>query len=288
MGIRFYCPNGHKLNVKDFQAGRRGICPYCETRIQIPMESTRLSRKELRRRGLTADPAFPKGVAIEEVTLEGHDDDEDQVVEEEPQAPDAQPAGESAAGSSDQPDRRAEEAASTREADSPAAAEPGSSASVAGGRAGPAWRRAGEASAAQSPQPAPSTEPPEPPPLPGQPPDPLAEAGDAVWYVRPPTGGQFGPAGPMVMRKWLDEHRVSADSLVWREGWDDWRKAGDVFIELKPSPAPVGAPAVPSLAATRRVRPRRVNRTQNALIIASLVVAVLALVLVFVIVVVMN
>ena len=26
MGIRFYCPNGHKLNVKEFQAGRRGIC----------------------------------------------------------------------------------------------------------------------------------------------------------------------------------------------------------------------------------------------------------------------
>ena len=24
--------------------------------------------------------------------------------------------------------------------------------------------------------------------------DPIAEAPDAVWYVRPPTGGQFGPA----------------------------------------------------------------------------------------------
>ena len=29
MGIRFFCPNGHKLNVKEFQAGRRGICPFC-------------------------------------------------------------------------------------------------------------------------------------------------------------------------------------------------------------------------------------------------------------------
>ena len=39
MGIRFYCPNGHKLNVKSFQAGRRGICPHCDVRFRIPQES---------------------------------------------------------------------------------------------------------------------------------------------------------------------------------------------------------------------------------------------------------
>ena len=39
MGIRFYCPNGHKLNVKDFLAGKRGICPECSARFQIPQES---------------------------------------------------------------------------------------------------------------------------------------------------------------------------------------------------------------------------------------------------------
>ena len=41
MGIRFFCPNGHKLNVKEFQAGRRGICPFCGAKIRIPTESTR-------------------------------------------------------------------------------------------------------------------------------------------------------------------------------------------------------------------------------------------------------
>lgn len=40
MGIRFYCPNGHKLNVKSFLAGKRGKCPDCDARFQIPMEST--------------------------------------------------------------------------------------------------------------------------------------------------------------------------------------------------------------------------------------------------------
>ena len=39
MGIRFTCPNGHKLNVKSFQAGMRGICPHCGVGVDIPLES---------------------------------------------------------------------------------------------------------------------------------------------------------------------------------------------------------------------------------------------------------
>ena len=39
MGIRFYCPSGHKLNVKTFLAGKRGICPHCGARFRIPKES---------------------------------------------------------------------------------------------------------------------------------------------------------------------------------------------------------------------------------------------------------
>ena len=63
--------------------------------------------------------------------------------------------------------------------------------------------------------------------------DPIAEAPDAVWYVRPPTGGQFGPADGAIMRRWLNEGRVSADALVWREGWPDWQSAGPVFPSLE-------------------------------------------------------
>jgi hypothetical protein len=39
MGIRFYCPNGHKLNVKVFLAGKRGICPECDAKFVVPFES---------------------------------------------------------------------------------------------------------------------------------------------------------------------------------------------------------------------------------------------------------
>lgn len=36
MGIRFHCPNGHKLHVKSFLAGKRGICPECGVKVIIP------------------------------------------------------------------------------------------------------------------------------------------------------------------------------------------------------------------------------------------------------------
>ena len=39
MGIRFLCPNGHKLNVKAHLAGMRGICPHCAVRFLVPAKS---------------------------------------------------------------------------------------------------------------------------------------------------------------------------------------------------------------------------------------------------------
>ncbi|MDR1485581.1 MAG: DUF4339 domain-containing protein [Planctomycetaceae bacterium] len=46
MGIRFFCPNGHKLHVKSQLAGLRGFCPECGIDLVVPMESTRRSSKE--------------------------------------------------------------------------------------------------------------------------------------------------------------------------------------------------------------------------------------------------
>jgi len=39
MGIRFSCPNGHKLHVKEFLAGKRGVCPSCGAKFIIPQPS---------------------------------------------------------------------------------------------------------------------------------------------------------------------------------------------------------------------------------------------------------
>jgi len=60
----------------------------------------------------------------------------------------------------------------------------------------------------------------------------VVESVDASWFVRPPSGGQFGPTTPDGMRQWIVEGRVTGDSLVWHEGWDEWIPAADVFDEF--------------------------------------------------------
>ena len=39
MGIRFTCPQGHPLHVKSELAGKRGVCPQCGAKVQIPADS---------------------------------------------------------------------------------------------------------------------------------------------------------------------------------------------------------------------------------------------------------
>jgi hypothetical protein len=39
MGIVAYCPNGHRVKVKDELAGRKGLCPEGQARFRIPRET---------------------------------------------------------------------------------------------------------------------------------------------------------------------------------------------------------------------------------------------------------
>ncbi len=72
---------------------------------------------------------------------------------------------------------------------------------------------------------------------------------EATWYVRPPSGGQYGPASSEILKQWIDEGRVAATSLLWRDGWPQWRDAADVLPEMA-ARLPNGdvAARIPSLA----------------------------------------
>lgn len=78
--------------------------------------------------------------------------------------------------------------------------------------------------------------------------DPISAGPHLIWYVRPPSGGQYGPAEGDVMRQWVQEGRVTADSLVWQEGWDEWRSAVEIFPQIGPGQPEVSAaiPVVPN------------------------------------------
>ena len=60
----------------------------------------------------------------------------------------------------------------------------------------------------------------------------LDDEDDATWYVRPPSGGQYGPATGTVLREWIKEGRVASTALLWRDGWPQWRDASEALPEL--------------------------------------------------------
>jgi len=370
MGIRFYCPNGHKLNVKEFQAGRKGICPYCGAKVRIPLESTRPSSKELRSArqpamaaagasaapvaqpptspvpggepaargagaGTTQPSSQPTGQPAGLSSPLGAQEAADQSLQATPLEPlqpiasvapaqpkgfisaplsDAQAAsskqlfgaqaagaqsrlGPSGVGAAGVEPTAAGQQTIAGSAYSSAAVYPSAGSGLAaygpamgghGGQPGVGSSVASTAGAyASTAGPygaAPATM------IPSQPVggvggigDPLTEAGDVVWYVRPPSGGQYGPATRDIMRTWLAEGRISADTLVWREGWRDWQSAGSVFPQLAAAPAfPVlQSTFSPGSLPTYGAGTRRRSRSVQLLIVVVLIIVVLASAAVF-------
>jgi hypothetical protein len=209
MGIKFLCHAcNRKLNVKNFLAGKRGVCPHCGIGVDIPLESQ------------STASATPKNTATENAYV---------AASQPSPAPLAVPANGIGAA--------------------PAMATPAMATPARAAMATPAVVPMNAPSAAPGPLP---THPPIPthsptalatsaPPSPAAVPSPpahpassdvLAEAPNAVWYVRPPSGGQYGPASGDLMKKWITEGRVSADSLIWREDWPDWQLAAPLFPSL--------------------------------------------------------
>lgn len=69
----------------------------------------------------------------------------------------------------------------------------------------------------------------------------------SVWYVRPPSGGEYGPATASVFQGWIQEHRVTPDSFIWKDGWPDWQLASTVLPnhfsgQAAPSATPPATP----------------------------------------------
>lgn len=218
MGIRFLCPAGHALHVKDFLAGRRGICPQCGKRFIVPASSQ-------------------AGQRVSE-------------------APDvARSARPRTSRDEPQPAAFAQPSVSTAEAPSAASAASSKGLGSAGGTRLPHGEGAPHRGRSAAPVAADTSA----PPAGGstQTPrvddpfadldidralstgagghaaggDPLAENPSAVWYVQLSGGQQYGPANGPLMQRWLAEGRIGADSIVWREGWLEWRPAAEVFPE---------------------------------------------------------
>ena len=207
MGIRFFCPKGHKLNVKSFLGGKTGFCPYCNARVDIPLTSSWESSHTKKSAGGQAEDE-----AVDDISLAQPAPVAQPVKQVRGDVPVAMPVASPATGTSDQP------VGQQTGPQNPGGPQPAIASPV----------QKDLPKLTTQPTPAPVAQPPA-----GSITDPISEAPNAVWYVRPEAGGQYGPATAEVMRQWLDEGRVAADSLVWREGWSDWRPVATTFPELR-------------------------------------------------------
>ncbi len=272
MGIRFYCPNGHKLHVKAFQAGMRGICPYCGAKVQIPLQSTRESTKLLRarRRQLAAERAANQGsqaaVADDRAS---HGSSDPQVMTSPPLE-----FGASEDGQSSTPSFGSEPVPEYRSFPSPLTEEEVGTSLVTGDRVAVPPDATGTAELAVSA----ATEESLSERAGGESDDVLADT-HLVWYVRPPSGGQFGPATGDIMRQWLQEGRITPDTFVWREGWRDWQEARHLFSSFGGRELPQAAsisPAAERILSQRTPRPAKRRSPWILAVLATIAVAVIA------------
>lgn len=122
---------------------------------------------------------------------------------------------------------------------------------------------------------------------------------NARWFVRPPSGGVYGPADIRTLESWIAQRRVTSDSYIWREGMELWSLA----IELMPAafaaaaastttdavPPPVSSPIElpqvslddkfpnPALSkAKANLEQRRKKKTKQTWIVLGLLLAIAA------------
>ncbi len=269
MGIRFRCHHCEsELHVKDFQAGKRGRCPNCGGRFRVPLQDAPRSLDpqaplpqphsdvpQLASQPTSQPTSQPNSAASPQSHVK-------------PRVPDAS-AGDSAhparinsIDASTEAPAKARHAAhrSPAAVSSPAAPSHTAAAQTAPSDTAAAQAAPSHAAAAQPASPtslsldtptaattsASSLAPPLAPPLQPAVPQALQLSPEATWYVRPPSGGQYGPANSTTMWQWLTENRVGRDALVWAEGWPEWLIADAAFNDyFQAAPASSAAMATP-------------------------------------------
>lgn len=300
MGIHAKCPAcGHSMKLKAFLAGKRGICPKCQASFDIPSAPEGSDESVPQPRPVAAGAAA-NGSAAKPVAR--------------PSNVPARPASPHPAAAQAVPQATPRTAAPAQVAAPGAGAgypsptvpmQPAAVATATPGGYSPAVQPGGYTPAAPVQPTArivatPVATPVAQPSYMGSMPvvsaaapvaqlatpgmiDPLVEAPQAMWYVRPASGGQFGPAAADMMRQWLHEGRVAADSLVWRDGWADWQIAGNCFPQLAAASAPTATAGVEIISAgpkeiTGRPKVYRRKSGGQVVLIVTLLIALLALI----------
>jgi hypothetical protein len=243
MGIKFHCPNGHKMHVKSFLAGKKGVCPKCGVRIEIP---------------LVSDADAPPASALEPDAFEP-----DKVIEEPgpievvkpqttrprgpafgldlsaPREPTATqkapgPAASKGAGVNETAEAPLELADDLDLEDDLSALAPQPTSRAPAGRADPAWSQSNLPPSGPSPPAASGVS---------------RQASSASWYASLANGTTAGPMSAAAVLRGLDQGQFTTDSLVWRDGWSQWQPLGSVLSQMNAPTQPVGQAALSPIKA---------------------------------------
>ncbi len=150
MGIRFKCHHCQaSLNIKTDLANKRGVCPQCQGKFRIPLESQEHSLD------LDQDVAIPsikETTRVPAIANAAHQDPQHQI----PSPTTALNA------SSDTPSSK-------------------------------------------------------------------SSSSEPVYFVRPPSGGEYGPANKETIELWISQRRITGETLICQVGSSQWKKAREVF-----------------------------------------------------------
>ena len=220
MGIRFSCHMCNQpLHVKDFQAGKRGRCPKCQGSFRVPAKDADFSLAVEESAAL----AMPAKLTTKPTA--------------EPNANATAKARAKPAAASQAPAK-----ADLSKTDQHAAAPQTATGKTATGKTA--------TGIATTTKPLASPPASEPVAMPAS----LLPLLDARWFVRPPSGNQYGPATTQMLLDWIAEKRVTADALLWRDGLDTWFSARELI------PEPFGGESNASTKSPQDIPPPAVAR----------------------------
>ena len=193
MGIVAYCPQGHRVKVKDDLAGKKGLCPICGVKFRIPpadggppheRPATEAAHGEAAEHGRS--PPLPEATAAGLPTARFVSIDP-AVVATLPRAVPASAAAETAVIAS-----------------VPPAPTPGTVPVPV------------EPVAAEQQRPLHPT---------------IAERPDLAWSIALPGGDPLPPLSAVAMQDWLDAREWTGEEFVWRADWPQWLPFRQVFPE---------------------------------------------------------
>jgi hypothetical protein len=207
------------VNVKSFLAGKKGLCPKCGVRVNIPLQSVINNRS-------------PSNSSAEGSDLDDPEELVDRISSAHPAVTTSQPTLSLVDNQStlDNSQSTSGFALSTELAvNSPINGDAFSSRNMLGGQLVTADDAILPPGAASGPR----------------------IQGNPVWHVQFSTGQQLGPLDDVVLQQWLAEGRLSPDDLIWREGWTQWQSAMAVFPHWRTNQnptqtAPAGNPRNPA------------------------------------------